>query len=225
MWQHCIRKKYQKLIVLHTSLAHFTKSKISKKSPPLDHLYGVEEGVGAGGGARVEKEQAEPRVQSSSESCSFDYNRKTFWESSTTLPVRGSDRGDGQEALHHLLGRVVGHWGVHGVDGRPHPVRRFLRVHPPSGRRRHLFVRVVGGGRRLPSDGVVPPQGLVDAVLEGACPQRRGGLVRGRMVDQLLLLLLLTPHLVPPPPLSLLLQVALTLLAAPVPTQLESNHG
>lgn len=50
MWQHCIRKKYQKLIVLHTSLARFTKSKISKNSPLLERLYGEEEGVGRGGG-------------------------------------------------------------------------------------------------------------------------------------------------------------------------------
>lgn len=49
MWQHCIRKKYQKLIVLHTSLARFTKSKISKNSPLLERLYGEEEGVGRGG--------------------------------------------------------------------------------------------------------------------------------------------------------------------------------
>lgn len=163
MWQHCIRKKYQKLIVLHTSLARFTKSKISKNSPLLERLYGEEEGVGRGGGGGVRASRAS--VQRSSRSCSFDYNRKTFWGSSTTLPVRGSDRGHGQEALHHLLGRVVGHGGVRGVDGRPHAVRRLLHVHPPSRRRRQLLVRVVGGGRGLPSDGVVPPQGLVDAVL------------------------------------------------------------
>lgn len=58
MWQHCIRKKYQKLIVLHTSLARFTKSKISKNSPLLERLYGEEEGVGQGrgeGGVRASR--------------------------------------------------------------------------------------------------------------------------------------------------------------------------
>lgn len=42
-------------------------------------------------------------------------------------------------------------------------------------------------------------------------------------MNQLLLLLLLSPHLVPPSALSLLLEVPLALLAAPVPTQLKKN--
>lgn len=94
----------------------------------------------------------------------------------------------------------------------------------------------VQGGRGLPSAGVVPPERLVKAVLEGAGTWGRlHGLLRGKVCCRglglcclglgLLLLVLATQQLMSPPSLSLFLQVTLALLPTPVAAKLWRESG